>query len=308
MTTMNMFGGGHSEQKLDAVEAYLEFYTKSLRNKFELHYVDAFSGCGHYNPNPSSPEQESLALVRRNEWREGSALRAMKLTHRFHQYIFMEKNERLLSKLRGTIEKQGLNPDGRVQTWPVDANEGLRNWVQSFQPNIRTGNHLGRRAVCFLDPYGLQVEWETLECLCTKEGIDIWILIPSGHMISRAMPNRETHKTHGFEQNWEARLDCFFGSTTWRDKLYQRGYSKDLWGNEDRTQIKKPANAIEQYTLDRLETLPVWRCPQTIQLCDAHGNRLFSLLFMMTSPNNNAAVKLAERVVEHIISKAHRPR
>jgi three-Cys-motif partner protein len=34
------------------------------------------------------------------------------------------------------------------------------------------------RAVLFLDPYGMQVEWQTIEAIAKTAAIDLWLLFP----------------------------------------------------------------------------------------------------------------------------------
>ena len=34
------------------------------------------------------------------------------------------------------------------------------------------------RAVLFLDPYGMQVEWATIEAVAKTKAIDLWLLFP----------------------------------------------------------------------------------------------------------------------------------
>jgi three-Cys-motif partner protein len=43
------------------------------------------------------------------------------------------------------------------------------------------------RAVVFLDPYGMQVEWSTIEALAPTKGIDLWNLLPLGMGVARLL-------------------------------------------------------------------------------------------------------------------------
>lgn len=42
-----------------------------------------------------------------------------------------------------------------------------------------------RRAVVFLDPFGMQVEWRTIERIGQTKAIDLWILFPLGVAVNR---------------------------------------------------------------------------------------------------------------------------
>lgn len=45
------FGGLWTQEKLQVLEKYLQFYATALKNQpFTLHYVDAFAGTGSHDP------------------------------------------------------------------------------------------------------------------------------------------------------------------------------------------------------------------------------------------------------------------
>jgi rhodanese-related sulfurtransferase len=62
------------------------------------------------------------------------------------------------------------------------------------------------RTVPFLDPYGMQVEWQTLEAIAQTRAIDLWLLVPLGIAINRMLPN-----SGEVPLPWQRRLDVFFG-------------------------------------------------------------------------------------------------
>ncbi len=42
----------------------------------------------------------------------------------------------------------------------------------------------------FLDPYGMQVEWSTIEALAATKAIDLWYLFPLGVGVARLLTHR----------------------------------------------------------------------------------------------------------------------
>ncbi len=56
----------------------------------------------------------------------------------------------------------------------TDANEHLLWWC-------RATDWKRHRAVVFLDPYGVQVEWRTIEAIAQTKGIDLWLLTTHSH-------------------------------------------------------------------------------------------------------------------------------
>ncbi len=73
----------------------------------------------------------------------------------------------------------------------------------------------------FLDPYGTQVEWSTLERIAQYEFLDTWILFPVA-TLHRMMPRIIKQNSH------KEKLNKVFGSSVWED-IYSS--SQDLFGN-----------------------------------------------------------------------------
>jgi three-Cys-motif partner protein len=46
-----------------------------------------------------------------------------------------------------------------------------------------------RRAVVFLDPFGMQVTWNTIQAIAETKAIDLWVLFPLGIGVMRMLPN-----------------------------------------------------------------------------------------------------------------------
>jgi three-Cys-motif partner protein len=89
------FGGPWTEIKLDAVEYYLECYTKALKRVgFDLWYIDAFAGSGDRSAEREVGGILEGAPVRRiTETLDGSARRALAVRPSFDHYVFIEKDD-----------------------------------------------------------------------------------------------------------------------------------------------------------------------------------------------------------------------
>ncbi len=88
------FGGPWTEIKLDAVEYYLQCYTRALKRVgFDLTYIDAFAGTGFRNVKREVGgifEGEPIATV--EEVRAGSAQRALAVSPRLITFGSLRKN------------------------------------------------------------------------------------------------------------------------------------------------------------------------------------------------------------------------
>ena len=152
MAVDHEYGGQHTELKLSIVEKYLKAYTTALTGKFdELWYIDAFAGTGSRTVKheelpagvlgPGEPE--------RIEQRRGSARIAIDVNPRFDFIVFIESKPSHVEALRDLAAN---HPNRRIAVIRGDANEALRSLIAA-------NSWRSTRAVLFLDPYGMEVEW-----------------------------------------------------------------------------------------------------------------------------------------------------
>ena len=167
------FGGAWTTSKLGILGGYLAAYTQALKNQpFKTAYIDAFAGTGYRakarkvgTDHPLFPLEEEGT----RQLLDGSARVALKTAPRFGRYIFIEKNRRRVAELqRLKVEFPDLADD--IDVRHEEANQSIRRLC-------RKDWHM-HRAVLFLDPYGMQVEWATIEAIGRTQAIDLWILFP----------------------------------------------------------------------------------------------------------------------------------
>jgi three-Cys-motif partner protein len=95
-------------------------------------------------------------------------------------------------------------------------------------PRFRRGSRVGidwtrHRAVVFLDPFGMQVPWSTIETLAKTKAIEVIINFPLGMAIQRLLT-----RSGDIPLGWQMSLDTFFGSPEWHALVYEEG--TDLFG------------------------------------------------------------------------------
>lgn len=101
-----------------------------------------------------------------------------------------------------------------------------------------TASALAGRALVFLDLFGLQVRWKTIEQLAQTRACDVWYLFPIGGVI-RMLPS-----SGQMDPMWEAKLDRLFGTTDWRDEFYADKRQGELFGNAIRIKSANEANSF----------------------------------------------------------------
>ena len=103
-------------------------------------------------------------------------------------------------------------------------------------------NWRAHRALVFLDPYGMQVEWKTIESIAQTEAIDLWLLFPIGTV------NRLLKRNGEIRPSIREKLNLFFGNEQWFEVFYRLAQRIPIF-NEDE-QWEKTGDIfseIEQY-------------------------------------------------------------
>ena len=272
------FAGPLTVEKLDIVEAYVKGYLNVLKNQAGLRtiYFDAFAGTGEIPTaagDPSLPlDDEGRAFIL------GSAKRALGLQSKFKEYVFVEKSRTKARELDDAIKAQHLDVSGRVRVLNEDANVA----VQSF---CCSTNWRKSRSVVFLDPYGNQVEWVTIEAVAATRAIDLWYLFPAGLGVHRQIGRDGTvHYTHADS------LDRLFGVPTWRDTCLRADDSQsDLFGHETQrhTKIASP-DSITRFMIERMKTVFKGGVLDEWLPLGPRGHHSYSLLFAWANPSDKA--------------------
>lgn len=204
-TTPHLFGGDWTTEKLELVRRYLVAYTTALKNRrFRTAYIDAFAGTGRRAPRKTKKSDDSSQVSmfelppeiyesETQEFLDGSARIALQVEPRFNKYFFIEKNSKRAAELK-KLQDEFSDKKDDIHIKPEEANA----YLQKF---CRTVDWRTRRAVLFLDPYGMQVEWETIKAIGATKSIDLWLLFPIGVAVNRMLP-RDGQIFDAWRQNW----------------------------------------------------------------------------------------------------------
>jgi three-Cys-motif partner protein len=297
-TTPHLFGGDWTTEKLETVRKYLVSYTTALKNTpFRIAYVDAFAGTG-YRTKRSRRESGNIVQVPipgfpaeyyerdSQEFLDGSARIALQVQPRFHKYFFIEKNPARCAELE-KLKDEFPDKWDDINIEPEEANA----YLQKF---CRTVDWRTRRAVLFLDPYGMQVEWETIEAIGKTKAIDLWILFPLGVAV-----NRIVTRSGRISTAWRRRMDIMFGDAGWFEEFYRKTVRHDLFGRE-KTELEKVANfdSIGQYFVRRLKTVFYQVAENPRPLYNSRNIPLFLLCF---ATGNAKGAPIAMRIANHIL-------
>jgi three-Cys-motif partner protein len=283
------FGGDWTAEKLERVRRYLLAYTKIMsRQPFEFSYIDAFAGTGYVEihqgdtgafPIPDLIEEEPQRFI------NGSARIALEVDPRFTQYIWIEKSEKRCQELY-QLKEEFPDRSGSIQILISEAN-------QAIQKICLETDWRKNRAVIFLDPYGMQVNWETIEAIAATRAIDMWLLFPLGVGV-----NRMLKKDGNMDESWMKKLDNLFGTHEWYDNFYQIKTTGGLFGEMIMTEKTATIPAISAYFVDRLKTVFAGVAENPLSLYNTKNNPLFLLCFAAGNPKG---APIALRIAQHIL-------
>jgi three-Cys-motif partner protein len=294
--TEHRFGGPWTEEKLSRLKKYLHAYmTIFSSNKraayFRAVYLDAFAGTG-FRKDPSSQDEVGDLLfddvasdADADALRKGSAQVALETAPPFAEYVFIEHapdHAQELSRLRSLFPALSQ----RIRVVREDANEHLRGWCAATDWNKT-------RAVVFLDPYGMQVEWATIAAMGPTQGIDLWILFPLGVGVNRLLLKGGPPRGP-----WADRLTRIFGTEAWQNVFYRPSGQQKLFGGQPDTVKDADFKQIARFWVDRLKTIFPEVAPNPLPLRNSKGVPIYLLSFAAANPKGGkTAVKIAQDIL-----------
>ena len=288
------FGGDWTEEKLGRVRKYLSAYTTALKKQpFHLCYIDAFAGTG-YRTLKDSEDSSQLMLPEMSEsgvqeFLDGSARVALEVEPPFDTYIFIEKDENHFSKLQ-ELKDDFPHLRNCIKLISGDGNTHVQklcndyDWLRSRQ-----------RAVLLLDPYGMEVEWKTIEAIAKTQAIDLWLLFPLGIAVNRLL-----RKDGQIDDGIREKLDRFFGTKNWYDEFYKESETPSLFDNLPQQQKVANFDSIERYFIKRLESVFTAVAQKPWRLSNSKNSLLYLLCFAAGNPRG---APIAVKIAQHILKR-----
>jgi three-Cys-motif partner protein len=271
---MNHFGGNWTESKMEIVVSYAKAYLTIMKSQTwaKTLYFDGFAGSGIIDTDKS------------DEVQKGTALRILDLEdpHKFDIYYFVELNENHKNELEKRVNENYFGRNAHVVR--ADCNEKLLSMSKFLRENKNY------RALTFIDPYGMSVDWSSIESL-KGLGVDLWILVPTGMGVARMLKNNGD-----ISDSWFTKLEKFLGIT--REEITNHFYKKTvvntLFGEESLT--IKEANTVQkvgELYKERLNTIFKFTSESFVM-----KNSTNSIMYhFMMATNNPNALKIANDVI-----------
>ncbi len=281
------WGGSWTEKKLDAFIRYVDAYLTIMAKypQFKTIYFDGFAGSGERGETTKSNLFTELNLDNEEMYLyQGAAERLINLDKAFDFYYFVEKDEISLKKLQSKLDSL---PNGRSRTLEYrkgDCNEQVKKLAAALHQNKSLA------ALVFLDPFGMQLEWETIAKLRGTRS-DIWILIPTGVIVNRLLDKK-------CKLMFSKKLTSFFGmsETEIRKRFYSEIQTPTLFGDDETLiqKVNKPIQQIAGIYSENLKT--IWKhVTNPLPLLNSSGTPIFHFVF---ASNNEAGGRIAKYIIE----------
>lgn len=261
--------GNWSEIKLEIIKKYANAYSTIMTNNpiIKKHiYIDAFAGAGMH------------ILRRTGEFVKGSPLNALEVKPSFSEFYLIDLNGGKAEEIKKQI---GARPEVNVYTG--DANSILLKQV--FPKCLYADYH---RALCLLDPYKLNVDWNILQTAGKMGSIEIFynfMIMDANRNVLRRNPDRVS-------ETQVKRMDQVWGDRTWRDKAHIK--RPTLWG--DAVDEKAGNDIMAEEFRKRLKEVAGFKyVPKPVPMRNEKGAIIYYLYF--ASPNNTGA-----SIVEYIFN------
>lgn len=284
------FGSADSTgRKLDIIGEYLSMYQIALSNKnFKTLYIDGFAGSSEI---PLAEHKDELFEDDTKTVISGSADRAFQVEPPFSRYIFIDKQKKCIDALE---ERFKDNPhydrtfyivgDANVEVQRICANEQWRS----------------QRGVIVLDPFGSQVEWETVEAIAGTQALDLWYLFPAGIGVYRQISKNGT-----IDPTHEPSITRIYGTGEWKEAFLKPSKQGDLFGQPPNPDKNVTPESAAQFMIERLGTVFKGGVMQEMIPLGKHAYPSFYLVFAWgnTSPKakklandlSKAALKATDR-------------
>ena len=297
-----VFGRDWTEEKLARIRKYLPAYTTILRKyNYRYAYIDAFAGTGYrelrdkelQGENIQIPLFPELAEQATQDFMDGSARIALQTEPRFNKYIFIEKDSNKITELE-KIKEEFLDKSQDIQIVNDDAN--------SYLINLCSKDWTSNRAVLFLDPFGMQIPWSTIEVIAKTQAIDLWYLFPLGIAVNRLLT-----RDGNIQESWRKKLDDIFGITDWKNAFYtsvepqtQQLSLFDNFTQQNKTEKIANFESISQYFVERLKTVFAGVADNPLVLRNSCNNPLYLLCFASGNPKGSkTAIKIAQHILKN---------
>ncbi|HVU18480.1 MAG TPA: three-Cys-motif partner protein TcmP [Candidatus Didemnitutus sp.] len=275
--------GQWSVDKLRILQAYSKEYAAILSNQrtntgarlFKTGYIDGFAGAGkhlHKSSREEIPGSPAIALA----------------TPGFDEFHFVDLDDARVGQLQALCRGHA-----NAHVYSGDCNAIL---LDTIFPKFPFKQY--RRALCFIDPYGMHVDWKVLEAAGKSGSIEIFLNFP----VADINRNAKRARLEDISPDGRARMTRLWGNEDWHAVMFKPSpqMAFDLGGGA-MTETEKTGNdTLVEAFRERLKTVAGFKfVPHPVAMKNSIGAIVYYLFF---AGHNETG----ERIAKHIMKKYRR--
>lgn len=253
--------GKWSVNKLDMLRRYLAAYTSILntdKNKKWCQgciYIDAFAGSIY----PIEKESDDIVA--------GSPLVALRTIPEFNEFIFIDIDNKRLTENIEPLKIKFKNKN--IKTHCGDANKII---INEILPRFH-GRESRYRGFIFLDPYGLELKWRTVELIGMNKAYDVFVNFSIMGVVRQL-------KNDSPLEYMIPKLNAVFGNDEWRKLSYIEDKQLHLFEKEQNRILRRKENlviSLVEFYRARLKTVFTY-VSEAIIMRNKNNGPLYSLI------------------------------
>ena len=258
-----------SEVKLSIIRKYMPVYSRLVQDHGLYHiYIDGFAGYGLHESKTSG------------EIVPGSPLNALNTIPPFREYHFIELAQSRAQQLQ-TYERGRSD----VHVHQGDCNEVLLKLL----PTAKRKDF--RRALCLLDPYGIDIAWDVVATIGSMKSVEIFL----NFMVMDMNMNVLLHHPEKALPSQVERMNRYWGDESWRQATY--ALQRNLFDKDDQVKLADSnARITEAYRIRLRDVAGFEFVPEPLPFLNEQGATVYYLFF--ASPN-----KTGHNIVVDIFNK-----
>lgn len=260
--------GYWTEVKLQILQDYANAYAQILNSQPYIRhvaYIDGFAGAGQHISKETGQKID------------GSPARILAIQPSFTHYHFVEMDAGRAGRLRE------IGAAKNVTVYHGDCNEVL---LKQVFPQCRYDDY--RRALCLLDPYALNPNWEVVETAGKMGSVEIFL----NFMIMDANMNVLWKNPNSVQSDQAQRMTKFWGNESWREAAYTK--EQGLFGPIEE---KATNDAVIAAYRKRLKEVAGFKyVPEPLPMCNTRGAVVYYLFFASQNSTGN-------KIAEHVFKK-----
>jgi len=268
--------GVWTEIKLQIIREYASAYTTILKEKPWCRgyvYIDAFAGPGEF-----------ISKADRERMISGSPVNALDIQNKFNEYHFIDIDTSKIEQLQRLVA-------GRPESKTIHFHVGDANTILRDKILLNFSYESFKRALCILDPYGIDIEWATIESIGKARTMDVFLNFP----LMDINRNAALKILEASNPEVGARLTKIWGDESWKTLAYVE--QSQLFSPSVLIKKGDGNETLKRGFRGRLKKVAGFEfVPEPIQMTNTVGGPLYFLFFASHQP-------VAQGIAEDILRK-----